>query len=139
MYNIRKYFIFILRKIFKFVHIRCPAEVGLHKSAAVIVKEMAEGEEKSEFWEGLGSRDRSLYNSLLKGSELVSHECCKKITLKKMWDILIVPFAINLQCSHDCSNGFYALYAYYSHCMFLPCVHIISVNHQADKNCYCYR
>ncbi|XP_070186679.1 platelet binding protein GspB-like isoform X2 [Littorina saxatilis] len=43
-----------------------PLELDLHKDAHIIITEVEEGEEKSEIWTALDSRNRSLYHSLLK-------------------------------------------------------------------------
>lgn len=42
-----------------------PLELDLNENAHMIITEVAEGEEPSEIWSALDSRDRSLYHSLL--------------------------------------------------------------------------
>ncbi|XP_050417893.2 microtubule-associated protein futsch isoform X3 [Patella vulgata] len=51
----------------------CPLEVGLHKDASILITEMEEGEEKSQIWGALESRDRSLYMSLLNEPRSLEH------------------------------------------------------------------
>lgn len=45
---------------------KCPLELTMHKDAHIVITEVEEGQEKSEIWSALDSRDRSLYHSLLK-------------------------------------------------------------------------
>ncbi|KAK7501504.1 hypothetical protein BaRGS_00007308, partial [Batillaria attramentaria] len=44
---------------------KCPLELDMHKDAHIIITEVEEGQEKSEIWSALDSRDRSLYHTLL--------------------------------------------------------------------------
>ncbi|ESO96779.1 hypothetical protein LOTGIDRAFT_201948 [Lottia gigantea] len=53
--------------------IHCPLEVGLHTDASIMISEMEEGEEKSQFWGAVESRDRTRYMSLLDSGRSLEH------------------------------------------------------------------
>jgi len=56
----------------------CPAELGVSSADEIVLKEMHEGAESKEFWEGVGGRKRRAYDSLLIGIYfcLMALLCC---------------------------------------------------------------
>jgi len=52
----------------------CPAELGISSENQIVLSEMHEGAESTEFWEGMGGRKRLAYDSLPIGR--YSHLLC---------------------------------------------------------------